>query len=86
MTFGRPGTYGLACREVAVVADFPGSMTAVHFAYLCLRTLVNEWQAQLPDIPFPFAKRRIKMPDGVELLAEQLSLPASVDGDWGVTA
>lgn len=71
---GATGGYGATQIGFPAVADFPSSMTKIHFAYHCLKTLVNEWQAHLPNIPFPLHGRRLKMPDGVELLPEQLVL------------
>ena len=74
-SFQKPGSYGATQTGKPVVVDFPASMTANHFAYLCLRTLVNEWAAQLQDVPFPLGKRTITMPDGLALMPEQLALP-----------
>lgn len=76
MTFSRPGHYGATVIGTPVIASFPATMTAVHFAYHCVRTLVTEWRDRLPDVPFP-GVRAIKMPDGVEVKLEQLALPAS---------
>lgn len=72
---GKTGGYGAEQIGMPEVAGFSENMTSTHFAYLIMRTIVNAWADRLPKIPFPLFGRRLKMPDDVEILPEQLVLP-----------